>query len=172
MSVEGGPVHVLHNSGYGPPPETFRTSCVGTSLHLDLGAALLAYGGELGYTQYESITRTFARRALQFALEQLGAPVGTDDVRRLQVGLLEALRDRGQLEAWHAVAHLIDASGSRKYDYHEKLEPVEHRFQLTLAAFSVVAPPVLLWWRPPSLDWWQADKVIHLRLFGATGGGR
>ena len=46
MSVEGRSVHVLHNSGYGPPPETFRTSCVGTSLHLDLGAALLAYGSQ------------------------------------------------------------------------------------------------------------------------------
>jgi hypothetical protein len=172
MSVEGRPVHVLNNSGFGPPPETFRTSCVGKSLHLDLGAALLAYGGELGYTRCAPITRTFARRALQFALEQLGAPVGTDDVRRLQVGLLEALRDRGRLEAWHAVAHVIDASGSRKYGYHESLGPVEHRFQLTLAAFSVVAPPVLLWWRTPSLDWWQADKVIHLRLFGAAGGDR
>jgi hypothetical protein len=170
MSVEGRPVHVLHNSGFGAPPETYRTTAVGTSLWLDLSCALAAFGTELGYRLHGDITRPVARRALHLALEQLGAPRATDDVRRLQGALLECLRERGRLVDWHAVARVVDASGSRKYGYHLGMKSQPDRFQLTLAAFSVVAPPVLLWWRPPSLDWWQGDKAINLRLLGGQGG--
>ena len=47
MSVEGRPVHVLHNSGFGAPPETYRTTAVGTSLWLDLSCALQAFRSAL-----------------------------------------------------------------------------------------------------------------------------
>jgi len=182
----------LNNSGYGAPPQTFRCPEIGRCHNLDLLAALAAWpdlaAGDLaaleeavqrGNTPLDRAMLVPARIPAATAasivgglLQSLGAPgepVREESAMEAATLLLGRLVRHVVGLGWHRTLlglgsplPLSPATWRVGEPPAGPLQPSES-VALTVAAFAVFRPPLLLWTRAPSLDWLRVDMRIAIR---------
>ena len=182
--------HLLHNSG--PcSREVFRTAAIGERMRFSLGWALLDWrdwGGDQPARLAALVQRradippAIAIAAARRALVALGERCDDHYVSRdrdratrsacaLLTRLASLLRERGLLDR---LIGLASDEELQRPPWRTDPNSAESRFSAedfarTLVAYSVYAPPLLLWTRPPSLHWWRTGVRITLRRFHGPG---
>lgn len=188
----GGGQSRLNNSGYGRPPAAFRCPAIGGTRLLDLYATLAFWPGlaPADLTALETAAASTLSPAPRNQVTQARIPpatiasitagllheLGTDAGIAHQDGTAEtaaALVQRLVVEVmtrgWHRTLFgLASPQGIPPHTWRSAEALCESQLPaqpvaLTLAAFAVFRPPLLLWTRPPSLDWLRADLCISFR---------
>jgi hypothetical protein len=173
----------LHNSGYGRPPEQYRTPSVGLRFRLDFIRLLRTWPGAAPADTAEladvmqrraAFPRTLVARYARRVITALGGDgIGT--------------RHRDEATASLAdVASLVDSLGLTRGVvliarplYRYKLvtqlpdEPpaTDEQVAVALATLAVCSPPLVLWSREASLGTFRPSEVLLLTRFRHAGAG-
>jgi hypothetical protein len=183
-----GPDDRLHNSGYGPPPERYRTPAIGSRFTLDYMALLRAWPNarpadarELRGVEPrdERVPADLVARYACALARALGASVraaARDDVHAALVVLAGVVRKRGLCDGIVLTARPDDldekTAGKAKSRLRGAVLPASDE-QVAVALITVVSctPPLVLWGREPSLAMLRPDRVLsvaRLRQSGAS----
>lgn len=178
----------LHNSGP-VPQEVFRTPAIGTVTYLLLTQTILAWDAWADRPLYpektplpERLPPAFAHEAARRALVRLGEPEPRAGVPRdpergkvraceLIAELARVLGARGELADWMGIATCEVLSAPQAMgaaNVRTQNPPTDLEVARSIVAYSVIAPPLLLWTRPPTLHRGRKFNRITLRRFGVA----
>jgi len=142
----------LHNSGYGRPPEIYRTPALGMGLRIDPRAWALAWP-----------RNDKSRRVVAQLIEVLtGDCSGIPDTDAKQIAML---RDIVVAKGWtEGVTLLGTHSGRKMMERYEPKAPVTDRdLALACVASASMHVPVAIWDAQPCWNESRRDKIVRVR---------
>lgn len=162
----------LHNSGWGRPPEQYRTPAVGTSFTLDLPSMLHDWKGATlddahamravmpRHKSYPSTIIARYARALATALDCPTTPADDTDVLRALETLGNAVAARGLIDGM-----MLSCQTHEKYKWLKgmawRFVPTTSQLAAVLAAAAFSHGGLVLWGAQPSLGSVRPDYVIR-----------